>query len=218
MKVIKYYNDDESSRRAMKIFDRVLGSAYYNWPIDRLEVFLTDSSIEDTWIEGRLGKIFIGRENHYIKNRDEKGVESLMFTKIFSLLMKIQGLNTSELRQKMHSDSEMFDALLMIEDFAANRKVAKIFPDAIFYRSFDTIHRESSGNFIELLDICLSCLTFRGIDKWNSEFLEKAAYSKTGDNLIKNMVCKISKIIDAKKGDLDSEDLSKILFSVRNDN
>lgn len=215
MKVIKYYEDDKSSRNVMKIFDRVLGSAYYNWPIDKLEVFITDSNINDSWVEGRLAKIFIGKEDHYIKNDDERGIEALLFTKIFSLLLKIRGMDTSGLRQALHSNPDLFNALLMVEDFAANRKAARVFPDSIFYRSFDSIHRSSPNNFIEILGVCLSCMTFHGIDKWNTEFLEKAAYSKSRGDYIKEMTEKISSTIDAKKGDLDSDDIKKIVDSVK---
>lgn len=210
MKVIKYYEDSEASKKAMKIFDRIIGSAYYDWPLDKIEVFITDSGIGDAWIEGRNAKIFIGKDNHYIKNMDEKGTEALMLTKIFSLLIKLQGLDTSNLRQTMHSEPDMFAALLMIEDFLASRKAAKLFPDTIFYKSFDTVHRASAQNIVETVDICLSYLVFHGIDNWNSEFLERAASSKISNDYAKGISSEIIKIIDSGSN-FGEDEIRKIL-------
>ena len=179
MKVIKKFGSDTESRALMEVFDRVLASTYYKWTLDSLEVYVSEYGRGDSWIEGNSGKIFFGREDQFVRSMDRKGMEAVVLCRLHSLIMKMQGIDVRDARESYYSnDRGMFSALLMAEEFAENRRVAKQFPDRIFYKRFSEISSASPSTTEDFLRLGMCWLTFHGIDSWNAEYLEKTAMQK----------------------------------------
>jgi hypothetical protein len=215
MKVVKHFSDEREAKAAMNIFDRVLNSTYCNWPLERLEVFLTDSEHSDSWIEGSSAKIFIGKNHHFIQEMDTKGTEALFLSSLNSLMLKMKGFETTELRQYFHGDEHLFRALLMLEDFASSRMVAMKFPNEIFYKSLDRINRSKPGNFMDELETWLSCLAFYKIDQWNMEYLKKIAEARTGKKIDSAFIEEMKKLLDSSSRAPDKDDMKSMMNLVR---
>lgn len=217
MKIIKHYYDDRTSQEVMKIFDRIMRSIYYNWPLEKIEIFITDLDRGDVWLDNNSARIFIGKENHFIKERDEKGIEFLLLNKIYSLILKIGGFDLSDLREKYYNtDRLLFESFLLMEDFLVNRQLAKKFPDAVFYKTFAEMSRSGGASIMDSLRMSLNRVLFYGLDKWNTGYLER----------ISDEICKNPKFLDTEKkikelfdykGRIDKEDIEMLMDLVRNE-
>lgn len=179
MKVIKYYGNDRESVALMGVFDRIIATTYYNWPLERLEIHVTDSERGDSWIEGKSGKIFIGRGNQFVSSLDSKGMEAVVLCRLHSLISRINSADFRDLRERYHSsDMDFFRALLIAEDLLENRMAARKFPDKIFYKRFSEMSSSEAETREGRAFICACWMTFSGIDEWSSEYLKSMAIQK----------------------------------------
>lgn len=214
MRIAKYFENDARSKLVSMVFDRAIRSFYFNWNLDKLSIFITEGSNGDAWVDGTEGKIFIGKDNHYIKEMDEGGIDLLVMQKLHLLILKMRGLDTQMLRNEFHQkDGKLFDALLRIENFLALREMAKKFPQAVFCHMIKEINRIDASDEMASLGLGLGWLAFYGIDQWDMDFLEKTSRKKIHPNFDETPLDNIIKMID-DENENDTETLRKIIISI----
>lgn len=213
MRVIKYYGNDRESVALMGVFDRVIASTYYNWPLERLEVHVTDSAGKDSWVEGSSGKIFIGKDNNFVSSLDMKGMEAVVLCSLYSLISRLSGSDFRELRERYYSsDPDLFKALMIVEDMMENRRVARKFPDRIFYKRFSEVSSSLSDDRENRAFICSCWLTFSGIDEWSSEYLRDMAAQRVPE-AGSHVFIEIARILSSSK-DVEKDDFIRIVEAI----
>lgn len=211
MKISKSYGYDKESRFIMDVFDDAISKIYYKWPLERIDVMTIESERGDVSLEGNTGKIIIGKENAFVKKFDRKGVETIIILKLYSLIMKIQGTDFSEMREKYYlAGRDYFEALLLVEEFLERRNVARIFPDQIFYATIKENENLNPDSYEKFLRTGLSSLVFYKIDNWNTEFLQRMAFSR-GDFYKEDPALEGIKNLIDQKGEIDMDDIENIV-------
>jgi hypothetical protein len=209
MKIVKNYGNDPESRLMMEIFDKVITTNYYKWPLERLEVIINDSERGDVWIEGNVAKLSLGKNNQFVKSRDRKGIETAILYRLNSLILKLQGMDFTDMREKYYSsERNIFNAILMLEEFIEKRRVAKRFPDMVFYSILREIGNSEFSGYSDFLRYGLSWTVFYGIDQWNMDFLRNSASLKITGIYDDSVFGAMQHVLDSK-GDLDKDDVQR---------
>lgn len=207
MRVIKYFEHDKKSKLVMRIFDEAISSIYYNWPLDKLEVFLAEK--DGVWLEEKNARIFISSHNNFIQSMDEQGIKAVIFHKLYQLILKIKGVDYSRV---CVNSSEEKEILSFMEEFIVDRELAKSFPDIIFYKKCADISAIDPNNFLGWVKANLCWLTFYKIDDWNAEFLKNVLENKTRglDYLFLDKLCKL---LDELKSDIYSKESAEKMLA-----
>ncbi len=213
MRIIKYFDNDKESIIAMNIFDSIIASVYYPWQLDRIEVFISDSSRCDVFLENNIARIFISKKNKFIQERDKKGIEILILYKLYSLILKLHGYDYSRIDVHIEREKKI---LSCIEDFLVSRKLARNFFDLIFYKKFHELSSITVDNFFNWFKANLSWLVFYKIDNYYEQYLKDMAKMKTPSHF--QISCDIfnfiKKLINIGK-EFEIESVRQIILELR---
>ena len=211
MKIIKYFDEGKKSKLVMDIFDEVIGSFYYPWPLDSIEVYISDSEKCDVFLEDNIGRIFISKKNQFVREHDKKGIKALVLYKLFSLILKLQGYDYNKIDTHLEKEKEILSHL---DDFLVSRKSAKQFPDIIFYKKFQELSKIDIDNFSNWFKANLSWLTFNRIDNYYEQYLKDLVRKKSKvkyDNRFFELIKKLIK----KQNEYEIESVRKIILEFR---
>ncbi len=183
MKVVQIYDESKEEKFAAEIFKKILMSFIYDWKIERIEIHL--SSKDSVELVGDTGKIYINRDNFFIRSMDDLGIGSIFLERVMELILLINGigLTYSSRIQKL------------TKDFLIDRLLIRRFDGFIFHKNLSRLLAIKLETKDEWLEANLLCEVFYKYDDWARQYL-RAIVNKKKTKGSEDITNKINMILD----------------------
>lgn len=166
MKVIHYHDESEEEKFASSVFKTTLMTLFYEWKLDTLEIRI--SSKDGAKLMGNCGKIFINRNNEFIRTKDELGIKAIFLERVMELILLCDGIII-----EAKNDIER-----VVKEFLIDRLLVKNFEGLIFHKNLIEISKSDIKEPLEWFKGNLWCMVFHKVDEWSKEYLRKIIEKK----------------------------------------
>ena len=166
MKVVHYHDGSEEEKFASSIFKTALMTIFYEWKLDTLEIRI--SSKDGVELVGNCGKIFINRNNEFIRTKDELGIKAVFLERIMELILLCDGI-------KIEAKNEIEK---IAKEFLIDRLLVKNFEGLVFHKNLVEISKSEMVEPTEWFKGNLWCMVFHKVDEWSKEYLRKIIEKK----------------------------------------
>jgi len=166
MRVIHYHNGSEEEKFSSSIFKNTLLTLFYGWKLDALEIHI--SSKDGVKLVGNCGKIFINRNNEFIRAKDELGIKAVFLERIMELILLSNGIEI-EAKNKVEK---------IAKEFLIDRLLVKNFSEIVFHKNLVELSKLEMSEPIEWFKGNLWCMVFHRVDEWSKEYLRKIIEKK----------------------------------------